>query len=263
MKKKIKKFFAIEIFLTTLIISLLIVLLKFYIPDQYQFIEPVSIYGTILSSVIFIYWFILSPSIAEYKESEKLLIEIKWTLWNIKDDAKYLNWLKSEFDLDLFNKEYAYILNNFFHYIADDEKSDFLNTFEKLNDINLVWEKAWITANHIIRMKQELSILKKSFIRISQIKEKDALPAIIHKLKNFITAIVIIILLLLNISSGEMDLVWKIEEGIMLFLFSFLYIYLSFIISSFDNPFDKRKFSWYLDLSFIKDFASTLITKKD
>lgn len=263
MKKKIKKFFAIEIFLTTLFLSLLIVLLKFYIPEQYQFIEPVSIYWTILSSVIFIYWFILSPSIAEYKESEKLLIEIKWTLWNIKDDAKYLKWLKNEYDLDLFNKEYSYILNNFFNYIADDEKSDFLNSFEKLNDINLDWEKAWITANHIIRMKQELSILKKSFIRISQIKEKDALPVIIHKLKNFITAIVIMILLLLNISSGEIDLVWKIQEGIMLFLFSFLYIYLSFIINSFDNPFDKRKFSWYLDLSFIKDFASTLINKKD
>lgn len=263
MKKKIKKFFAIEIFLTTLFLSLLIVLLKFYIPEQYQFIEPVSIYWTILSSVIFIYWFILSPSIAEYKESEKLLIEIKWTLWNIKDDAKYLKWLKNEYDLDLFNKEYSYMLNNFFNYIADDEKSDFLNSFEKLNDINLDWEKAWITANHIIRMKQELSILKKSFIRISQIKEKDALPVIIHKLKNFITAIVIMILLLLNISSGEIDLVWKIQEGIMLFLFSFLYIYLSFIISSFDNPFDKRKFSWYLDLSFIKDFASTLINKKD
>lgn len=263
MKKKIKKFFAIEIFLTTLFLSLLIVLLKFYIPEQYQFIEPVSIYWTILSSVIFIYWFILSPSIAEYKESEKLLIEIKWTLWNIKDDAKYLKWLKNEYDLDLFNKEYSYMLNNFFNYIADDEKSDFLNSFEKLNDINLDWEKAWITANHIIRMKQELSILKKSFIRISQIKEKDALPVIIHKLKNFITAIVIMILLLLNISSGEIDLVWKIQEGIMLFLFSFLYIYLSFIINSFDNPFDKRKFSWYLDLSFIKDFASTLINKKD
>ena len=155
------------------------------------------------------------------------------------------------------------MLNNFFNYIADDEKSDFLNSFEKLNDINLAWEKSWITANHIIRMKQELSILKKSFIRISQIKEKDALPVIIHKLKNFITAIVIMILLLLNISSGKMDLVWKIQEGIMLFLFSFLYIYLSFIITSFDNPFDKRKFSWYLDLSFIKDFANDLEIKKD
>lgn len=263
MKKKIKKFFAIEIFLTTFILSLLIVILKIYIPDQYQFIEPISIYGTILSSVIFIYWFMLAPSISEYKESEKLLIDIKSTLSNIKDDAKYLNWLQKEYNLELFYKEYSYILNNFFNYIADDKKSDFLNSFWKLNDINLDWEKAWITPNHIIRMKQELSILKKNFIRISEIKNKDSLPDIIHKLKNFISTMVIAILLLLNMPVTEVNLIWKIEESIMLFLFSFLYIYLSFIINSFDNPFDKRKFSGYLDLSFIKDFANDLNTKKD
>lgn len=263
MKKKIKKFFAIEIFLTTFILALLIVLLKFYIPEQYQFIEPISIYGTILSSVIFIYWFILSPSIAEYKESERLLVDIESTLWNIKTDAKYFKLLKDQYDLDSFNLEFSNMLNNFFYYIADDKKSDFLNSFEKLNYLSLTWEKAWITANHIIRMKQELSILKKSFIRVVQIKEKESLPRIIHKLKNFISFIVIVILLLLNMPVTEVDLIWKIEESIMLFLFSFLYIYLSFIITSFDNPFDKRKFSWYLDLSFIKNFASDLITKKD
>ncbi len=263
MKKRIKKFFTIEVFLTTLILSLLIVILKFYIPEKYQFIEPVSIYGTIFSSIIFIYWFILSPSISEYKESEKLLIDVKSTLWNIKTDAKYLNWLNEEFDLKSFNSIFSKLLNDFFNYIADDEKKEFLYYFEELNDINLVWEKAWITANHIIRMKQELSNLKKSFIRISQIKEKEALPLIIHKLKNFITAIVIVILLLLNMSTDTVDIIWKIEETMMLFLFSFLYIYLSFIIESFDNPFDKRKFSWYLDLSFIKNCAIDLETKKD
>lgn len=263
MKKKIKKFFAIEIFLTTFILALLIVILKAYIPEQYQFIEPISIYGTILSSVIFIYWFILSPSISEYKESERLLVDIEASLSNIKTDAKYFKLLKDQYDLDSFNLEFSYMLNKFFNYIADDEKSDFMSSFEKLNYISLSWEKAWITANHIIRMKQELSILKKSFIRVVQIKEKESLPRIIHKLKNFISFIVIVILLLLNMPVTEVDLIWKIEESIMLFLFSFLYIYLSFIITSFDNPFDKRKFSWYLDLSFIKNFASDLITKKD
>ncbi|NVP17333.1 hypothetical protein HUU51_01320 [Candidatus Gracilibacteria bacterium] len=263
MKKKIKKFFAIEIFLTTFILALLIVLLKFYIPEQYQFIEPISIYGTILSSVIFIYGFILSPSIAEYKESERLLVDIESTLGNIKTDAKYFKLLKDQYDLDSFNLEFSNMLNNFFYYIADDKKSDFLNSFEKLNYLSLTGEKAGITANHIIRMKQELSILKKSFIRVVQIKEKESLPRIIHKLKNFISFIVIVILLLLNMPVTEVDLIGKIEESIMLFLFSFLYIYLSFIITSFDNPFDKRKFSGYLDLSFIKNFASDLITKKD
>ncbi len=262
MKRKIKKFFNIQTFLTTLLLSLFIVIIKLYIPDEYQFIEPVSIYWTILSSVIFIYWFILWPAIWEYKESEKLLVELKNTILNVKEDADYFKWLQSEYELNSFNKIFYNLLNNFFYNIADDKKSDYLKYFEQINDINLKWEKLWIAANHIIRMKQELSLLKKCFLRITDIKDRDSLPAMIHKLKNFVTLIVILILLFLNITTTWPDIVSQLQESIMLFLYTFLYIYLSFIISSFDNPFDKRKFSWYLDLWFLKELANTLQTKK-
>lgn len=110
----------------------------------------------------------------------------------------------------------------------------------------------------MIRLKQELSILKKSFLRISEIKHRDVLPAIIHHLKNFMTTIAILILLFLNMSGGKVDMVAQLEAGIMLFLFSFLYIYLSFVISSFDNPFDKRRFSGYLDLEFLRTASQEL-----
>lgn len=263
MKKKIKKFFVIQTFITTLLLAILVVILKIFIPNQYQFIEPVSIYWTILSSVIFIYWFILWPAISEYKESEKIIIDVKNSILNIKEDSAYFKWLQSGFDLDKFNKIFYYLLNTFFHDIADDEKQNYVKYFEELNEINLKWEILWIPANHIIRMKQELSLLKKNFLRISDIKERETLPVMIHKLKNFITFIVILILLFLKISSTWPDFISQIQESIMLFLFTFLYVYLSFIISSFDNPFDKRKFSWYLDLYFLKDLADSLYTKKE
>lgn len=260
MQKKIKKFFTIQIFTTTLILSLLIVLIKIYLPDKYEFIEPISIYWTILSSVIFIYWFILSPSISEYKESEKLLIDIKSSLSNIKDDAIYFKQLKQDFDINKFYETLSKWLNNFFHNIADNEDKPYLEMFEKLNSISLEWEKLWITANHIIRMKQELWILKKSFLRIINIKETDALPVIIHRLKNFITFMVIVTLIFLDITNEWLDFIAQIQESLILFLVSFLYIYLSFVISWFDNPFDKRRFSWFLDLTFIKDFSQDLKT---
>lgn len=90
MKKQIRKFFAVNIFATTFLLSLGIVALKFFIPAEYHFIEPVSIYGTLLSSVIFIYGFILSPYLAEYKESERILTDVKSALGNIQDDTVYL-----------------------------------------------------------------------------------------------------------------------------------------------------------------------------
>ncbi len=258
MKRKIKKFFIKNIFVSTFLLSTLVVIMKFYIPDNYQFIEPISIYWTLLSSIIFIYWFILAPAITEYKESERLLIEIKNSLINVSEDAIYLKWLKNEYDLDNFNKILAKWLNNFYYSIADDKKNEYISIFEELNKINLEWEKLWITANHIIRMKQELSNIKKSFLRITEIKSKDALPKSIHQLKNFLTFMVIITLLFLKISKTWSDLLMNMKESTMLFLISFLYFYLFFIINWFENPFDKRKFNWFLDLQFIKDFAKEL-----
>lgn len=259
-KKKFRKIFIKWVFLSAFLISSLLVVLKLlYIPEKYQFIEPISIYSSLLASVIFIYWFILSPLISEYKESERILVDIKNSLINIKDDVKYFKILKNDFDEKWFNKNMSQITTNFYNFIADDK--DFEND-ELFNDLIFIisnWEKLWITANHIIRLKQEISIVKKWFSRILDIKSKNALPWIVYTLKNFITFFAISILLFLNIWTWSTDPFVIIEESVMLFLISFLYIYLSFIINWFDNPFDKRRFTWFLDISFFKDYSKNIL----
>jgi len=234
------------------------VILKLYIPDHYQFIEPISIYWSILSSVIFIYWFILAPLISEYKESERILTDIKNSINNIKDDIKYFKILKNDFDEKWLWEDFSKILMNFYNFIADDIQYNNDELFHNMMIIISNWEKLWITANHIIRLKQEISIVKKWFLRISDIKDKSALPSIVYSLKNFITFIVIAILLFLDIWTWSTDVFVILEESVMLFLISFLYIYLSFIINGFDNPFDKRRFTWFLDIWFLKEVALDL-----
>jgi hypothetical protein len=261
-QKKFRKIFIKWIFLSTFLLSALLVLIKLLIPHQYQFLEPISIYGTLLSSVIFIYWFILAPALAEYKESEKLLTDIKSSLINIREDASYFKWLKTDFELENFYHILCQSIDQFYHSIADDVDADYIHTLSELNILAMKWEKLWITANHIIRLKQEISIVKKSFLRITEIKRKDSMPKIIHHLKDFITFMVIVTLLFLNIWKSGLDIVGQIQESIMLFLISFLYIYLSFIINGFENPFDKRRFHGFLDLTFLMDFVKDLKKKK-
>ena len=60
----------------------------------------------------------------------------------------------------------------------------------------------------------------------------------------------------LNIGNTTQDtIVWEIKEWIVIFILSFIYTYLSFIISSLENPFDKRNFSGYIDMTFLKKYA--------
>ncbi len=260
-KKKLRKIFIKWIFLSTFLLSALLVGIKLIIPQEFQFIEPISIYGSILSSVIFIYWFILAPAIAEYKESEKLLTDIKNSLINIREDVGYFHWLKGDFAVNDFYKILAEAIDNFYHSIADDREAEYPYILHTLTPLILQGEKLWITANHVIRLKQEISIVQKSFLRITEIKQKDSMPKLIHHLKDFITFMVIITLLFLNIWTAGLDIIGQIEESIMLFLISFLYIYLSFIINGFDNPFDKRRFNGFLDLTFLLDITRELEQK--
>lgn len=254
-KKKFRKIFIKWVFLSAFLISCLLVVLKLYIPEQYQFIEPISIYWSILSSVIFIYWFILAPLIWEYKESERILVDIQISLNNVKDDMEYFKILKNDFDEKWLSQIFWNILMNFYNFIVDDKEYNNDELFHNMMVIVSSGEKSWITANHIIRLKQEISIVKKWFLRISDIKNKSALPGIVYSLKNFITFIAITILLFLNIWTGSTDIFVIVEESMMLFLISFLYIYLSFIINGFDNPFDKRRFAGFLDVWFLKEMA--------
>jgi len=64
----------------------------------------------------------------------------------------------------------------------------------------------------------------------------------------------------LNIGNTTQEtLVGEIKEGIVIFILSFIYTYLSLIISSLENPFDKRNFSGYIDISFLKKYSKEVV----
>lgn len=108
-------------------------------------------------------------------------------------------------------------------------------------------------------MKQEVSSLRKIVTRIFFIKDSNSLPAVIHNLKNFITLFIITTLMFLNIGDAQIDtIIIEVKEGIVIFILSFIYMYLSFIINSLENPFDKRNFSGYIDVSFLKEYVEML-----
>ena len=266
MFRTVIKFFRKQVFLTCLLIAGAILGIKlFLIPDTLEFIEPISIYTALLSSVIFIYGFMIAPAVAEYKESERLRVELKSIIENILLDIDHFTQLKPELDPREFRHHIAEILIYIFHRIADDVRGKSINELLKWTTGFLVEaEKSGITANHIIKVKQELATLRRSIGRLLQIKDTDSLPAVVHNLKNFITLFIITTLLFLNIGNTPVDtILGEIKEWIVIFILSFVYTYLSFIITSLENPFDKRNFSGYIDLSYLKKYAEEITAGKE
>jgi hypothetical protein len=147
-----------------------------------------------------------------------------------------------------------------FHRVADDIWWKSVNwLIRETTDFLVAAEQGWIPANHIIKLKQEISSMRRIIWRLLQIKDTDSLPKVVHNLKNFITIFIITTLLFLNIgNSGTDNIFANIKEGIVIFILSFVYSYLSLIITSLENPFDKRNFSGYIDMSYLKIYAEDI-----
>lgn len=248
-------------FLSCFFFSTIILLFKIYIvPDEFEFIEPVSIYTSLLSSVIFIYWFMIAPAVGEFKESERLRTELKSTIENIISDVDYFSKLKPDISTKKFFQDFSHILDLVFERIADNKNPENIHEhINNLNDFLHAAETTGIPANHIIKLKQELSNFRKTTSRLFFIKDNDSLPTVVHKLKNFITLFIIGTLLFVNIGDKIQDtLMIEVKEWIVIFILSFIYIYLSFIINSLENPFDKRNFAGYIDIWFLKDYSKKI-----
>ena len=258
-----KKFFHKAVFFSAFLFALAFLAAKiFLIPAWLEFVEPISIYTSLLSSVIFIYGFILSPVMQEYKESERLVTEFKCTIENIHADIQYFSKLKPEFSARPFLKEFCLRLDEIFAYLTDGKVKKSTREYLGLMQDQLAGaEVLGIPANHISRMKQELATFNRIASRFVAIRDRDSIPHIIHQLKNFMTLFILGTLLFLNVGSAVESTMEQVKEGLVVFFVSFIYLYLSLIISNLENPFDKRRFSGYIDLSFIKK-SSELIQRE-
>lgn len=120
MIQKLYKFFRKEVFITCFLIASAILCVKLYIiPDTWEFIEPISIYTALLSSVIFIYGFMIAPAVAEYKESERIKVELKSTIENILLDVEHFTKLNNKLSAEEFRNHIAEILLYVFYRVAD------------------------------------------------------------------------------------------------------------------------------------------------
>ena len=259
--KSLLKFFSKQTFLTCLLLASSVLLIKIYaIPESIEFIEPTSIYTALLSSLIFIYWFMIAPAVSEYKESERIRVELKSVIQNILSDIDYFSMLRTGLDKQVFLRPFAKILENVFFHIADNKAIPPL--YKLILELNMYLfqsETSGIPANHIIKVRQEIGNFRRLVTRLIQIKENDSLPKVVHNLKNFITLFIITTLLFLNIwSSVTNNILFEVKEWIIIFLLSFIYLYLSSIITSLENPFDKRRFLWYIDVSYLRKISETI-----
>lgn len=218
--------------LTTLPITVLILLLKFFITHglHYEGLVKFSEIGIVITGGVFLIGFMLAGTIADYKESEKIPSELACAIETIEDTILLGHGFKGGFDLSEVRKQLNEVTESIINWFKHGGSEE--DVFRRINSITAIamtMEKAGVGAI-ASRVTGEQHNLRKLFSRVNVIKKTGFLVTGYALLE--VLSIVIIILLLVS----------KFEnETISIIIISFItqiFVYMLRLIRDVDEPFE-------------------------
>jgi hypothetical protein len=187
-----------RIFFIALLVTVAVVAIKYLLHVcNFEPVEQTSLHNAMISSVIFVIGFILSATISDYKESERIPAEFASTVENMYEDAKEFHKTYPEFDIGHFRVNLIDVLAAFRAGTRINRKG----VRREISELNISFsqmEKAGVPANFVVKLKQQQAILLKSMYRVNYIQKIRFIPSA-FLLVRLIVLMVVGTLLLTNI----------------------------------------------------------------
>jgi hypothetical protein len=205
-----------------------------------EFLSLNALFTALISSNIFLIGFLLSGTLSDFKESERLPSELASSIQAIADEA-YITYKnknsKVSFELleDLVHLNQS-ILKWFY---KKERTEEIYNQIFLLNDKFLLLESE-TQANFIVRMKNEQSSIRKIIKRIHTIRETSFLGTG-YAIAELITFMLVVGLIFVNVNPFY-------ESMFFVSFVSFIMIYMVYFIRDLDNP-----FSYYDEYSLVDE----------
>lgn len=251
----LKNLVTYRIFFISFSAAIAIVIVKFYFHAlQWEPIEQSSLHNGVIASATFVIGFLLSATIADYKESERIPAEFAANIEDMYSDAEVIHESYSKFDLEGFRQQLQEVALKF----EDDTRSASRGMSEKIRVLNPFFgemEKAGVPANFIVKLKQQQLLLLRHRKRVTYIQRIKFIPSAGILLKS-IVFFVIGLLILTNVDPfyGSLAII-----GIM----SFVLIYMMILIGVTSTPFhESGKTRDDVSLFLIDSAADFLESKK-
>lgn len=179
-----------RIFLWALLAALLVLPAKYAMHYfGLEFIEQTSLHNSVVSSVIFVLGFVLSATIADYKESERIPAEFASNIEDMYNDAKETHKNYPKFDLARFRKSLIDILGTFREGTrvnrrgARKEIADLQASFAEM-------ERAGVPPNFVVKLKSQQTQLMRNLFRVNYIQRIQFIPSAFFLIKTIVILIV-------------------------------------------------------------------------
>lgn len=164
-------------FFISLGMAIAIVVAKFAMHTLgWEVVDLGSLHTSVFTGAFFVLGFLLSATISDYKESEKIPAEFAGNVQNMYEDAVTMSKRYPEFDLAAYRKQLIKVLETF----RDDVRDRAHNAHHEVHRLSaslLSMEDAGVPPNFITKVKQEQAQLAKSLLRVNYIQTITFLPS--------------------------------------------------------------------------------------
>jgi hypothetical protein len=201
-----------------------------------EFLTINNLFSGIIAANVFLMGFLLSGVLADYKESEKIPGEIASSINNIYSELIYLyddKKITKSKECMLYCHELTKSILEWFH-----RKEKTTSIIAKTRHLNSLFAKIEndTQANYIVRLKNEMSNLSRTIIRVDTIRDTNFIST------GYQIAISITALMCFGLVFSEIDPFY--ESLFFVGVITFLMIFLILLIHDLDDPFAfSSKFS--------------------
>lgn len=166
-----------RILLIALVCAIAVVALKYVLHTTgFEPIEQSSLHNGVLASATFVIGFLLSATIADYKESERIPAEFASIIEDIYADAESIHKTYPDFDIKELRNILIKIAQQFEQHVRAGT-SGASDQIRKLHQIFYEMEKAGVPPNFIVKLKQQQATLLKSRKRTNYIQRIRFIPS--------------------------------------------------------------------------------------
>ena len=240
-----------RIFIIAAIAALIVIATKYTL--HFLRLEPVeqsSLHNSVVASVTFVIGFLLSATIADYKESERIPAEFAAQLEDMYDDAVAIHASYPVFDIDDFRRQLRSVAVGF-NEDARRKSYDARQDIRGLTSYLSQMESGGVPANFVVKLKQQQVALLRSRHRVNYIQRIKFIPSATILARSIVVALVAL-LLVTDIHPFYGGLV-------MVGLITFILVYMLILIRVISTPFHKAgKTQDDVSLFLIKDVVEYL-----
>jgi hypothetical protein len=224
----------IWIFVKAVILVAIIISIKFFAHAfGLEFLTINNLFSGIIAANVFLMGFLLSGVLSDYKESEKIPGEIASSVNNIFSELIYLyddkKVLKSK-ECMLYCQELTRSILDWFY--RKERTTGLISKTRYLNSLFARVEND-TQANYIVRIKNEMSNLSKSIIRVDTIRDTNFIAS------GYQISISVTVLMCIGLIFSKIDPFY--ESLFFVGVICFLMIFLILLIHDLDNPFAYSK----------------------